>query len=551
MVGEVSLYVKVIQQRKELYNAALDDGIYTPFIVPLDLIPVIVCALAIAYSPRDNKNGLFVRWAAGLVSLAHMLWRWPHVRTIGLASGYGIGLSGFWGLVMIINLLLIHDPATDFERIEISSEDVDISCQNEVNGHPGSTALECNGNTEYLVNGKAGSSAFRKSASTTATSPDVSSDTRSVLHLSWQTRPPGGWHLLDWTMDLMTSFRLINWNVRIPIKTYIAQPPAGKPLQFSKEAKVSNINAMQRLRRSAITSFMSYYLILDILKTALITDPYWLGIAPLESSSAWPWLNQLDLMIPGATKFARLGISLIAVVSALTIIFSLNPLFFGTILPTLFGDSLPHWTRCPLEEPWMYPPQWGSMFKTLREKGLAGMWSTWWHQMFRFGISEPSRLLIAKLHLDRRGHPARFIQLAIAFGLTAGIHAFASSTTFSIVPAKPQHSFLFFISQAVGILIQTETSKMLNKRFKFSTAIRQSGNMLFVIVFLFYTGPWLADDFSRCGIWLFEPLPFSIFRGLGFGPGDVWAPWFQGSEVWNWLGLWKGTSWYESGLAIF
>lgn len=545
MVGEISLYTKVLQQRRDLYNTALDHGVYTPFILPLDLLPVISCAVAIALSPRERYKSLIVRWAAALISFAHMLWRWPQARTIGLACGYGIGLSGFWGLIMIVNLLLIHDPATDFERIEYVPESEDLSPGLHVNGHASSTARDTSEKPNGII-----SRAQRRSATQKSGHSQLVDGATVASRLRWQSRPARGRHLVDWTIDLMTSFRLINWSMRISIKTYNAQPPEGKPIQFSEKAKSSNVGAMSRLQKSAITSFLTYYIILDLLKTALMTDNYWLGLAPLDSPSAWSWLRGLEVIIPGSTKFCRLGISLTAVVSALTIIFSLNPLFFGTIIPRLFGQDIYNYTRCPLEEPWMYPPQWGSMFKTVREKGLAGMWSTWWHQMFRFGISEPSRLLIAKLQLNPRGRLARFVQLFIAFGLTAGIHAFASSTTFSIIPGKPRDPFLFFISQAVGITLQTEISRVLNSAVHFPKPIRQTGNLAFVVVFLWYIGPWLADDFARCGIWLFEPLPFSIFRGLGFGPGDVWAPWFQGSEVWNWIGLWKGKHWYDSGLAI-
>jgi len=240
-----------------------------------------------------------------------------------------------------------------------------------------------------------------------------------------------------------------------------------------------------------------------------------------------------------------------SVVAALSFIFSLNPLFFGTILPYVLGDKLYAITKSPLLEVWMYPPQWGNMFTTLCNKGLAGMWSSWWHQMFRYGISEPAKLLTEQLNIGPRSQMARAIQLFVAFGLTASIHAAASSTTFSIIPSKPWHPFIFFISQAVGIMVQTEAARRLNKTTEFPKVVRQAGNFLFVFFFLWYTGPYLSDDFARCQIWLFEPVPISIFRGLGLGPADCWFPWIQFPEGGRWLGLWKGERWYNSGIGIY
>lgn len=199
----------------------------------------------------------------------------------------------------------------------------------------------------------------------------------------------------------------------------------------------------------------------------------------------------------------------------------------------------------------MYPPQWGSMFEVLCSKGLAGMWSTWWHQMFRYGISEPSRLLIQRFDIGSRSQLGRIVQLLIAFGLTASIHAAASSTTFSVIPSRPSQPFIFFMSQAAGILVQTEASKRLNMLMNFPRAVRRFGNFGFAFIFLWFIGPYLADDFARCQIWLFEPVPISFLRGLGFGPGDCWVPWLSFSKGGRWLGWWDGGAWYRSGIGIF
>ena len=171
--------------------------------------------------------------------------------------------------------------------------------------------------------------------------------------------------------------------------------------------------------------------------------------------------------------------------------------------------------------------------------------------MFRYGISEPARLLTERLGISPRGQAGRAIQLFVGFGLTASIHAAASSTTFSITPSKPWQPFVFFVSQAVGIMIQTEAARRLNRVADLSKMVKQAGNFCFVFIWLWYTGPFLSDDFARCQIWLFEPIPISIFRGLGFGPGDCWVPWLEFSQGGRWAGLWNGGRWYNSGIGIF
>lgn len=539
-----SLYRRVLQDRQDLFNRALADGIYTPFIYPWDTLPVVFLILGVTVAPRlPSLLGRISRYTLTLSSLWYLLIRWPYVRTVGLTAGYGIGLAGFWGLIMTVILLILHDPGKDFRRIEVRRTKKERRA----------SAPSANGPESQSQNGLVRKRALPDLREASKEDEAVTGTAHGLqaYELVWQEQPREFFHLLDWSADLMTTFRGINWNTRVPIKTYVVPPPEGHPPRLSAEAQRLNEGALQRLQRSSIHNFLCYYVLTDFLKTLMMTDSYWLGLTAIDAPTPWPWLARLNQVVPYATKFCRLGISMAAVVTALTLIFSLNPLFFGTILPYLLDDKLYAITKSPLLEVWMYPPQWGNMFMTLCNKGLAGMWSTWWHQMFRYGISEPAKLLTQRLNISPRSQLGRAIQLFVAFGLTASIHAAASSTTFSIIPGRPWHPFIFFISQAVGIMVQTEVARRLNKIGEFPKIARQAGNFLFVFVFLWYTGPYLSDDFARCQIWLFEPVPISIFRGLGFGSADCWFPWYQFPEGGRWLGWWNGGRWYNSGIGMF
>jgi len=167
--------------------------------------------------------------------------------------------------------------------------------------------------------------------------------------------------------------------------------------------------------------------------------------------------------------------------------------------------------------------------------------------LFRFGFSEPSRALTQYFGLDRRSQPARLIQLGVAFALSGFIHASASFTTFSV--SKPLAGpFTFFMLQGVGIILQQQATAVFKNHLHFayrSPIIQKMSNVLFVLGWLFLTGPFVANDFARCGVWLFEPVPVSLLRGI------IWDDWWAWKNMTAWIGWYRGATWYKSGLAIY
>lgn len=205
----------------------------------------------------------------------------------------------------------------------------------------------------------------------------------------------------------------------------------------------------------------------------------------------------------------------------------------------------------------MYPPFWSPHpLSDLARSGLAAFWSRLWHQMFRFGISQPAIYLsrhIPYLRSNPRGQTARAVQLMTAFVATGSIHAMAAWTSFPPNPVgNPPRpvtgSGLFFVLQGVGILVQTAAAKALgSKSERWPLWMRQAGNVGFVVVWLWYTGPILSDDFARTGVWMFEPVPVSVFRGV---LGEGW--WCWGGRWAGLVGGWgSGVPWYRWGVAVY
>ncbi|KIW73879.1 hypothetical protein PV04_01961 [Phialophora macrospora] len=561
---DLSLYRQTLASRQHRYDASVQSGDYTPFLYPWDTLPALYLFLAVSITPRlPLRLARAFRYTAFILILLHGAYVVYHRRTLWFAGGYGIGLSGAWGAIMSGALLVCNDLGRDFKRLEtrvVRSGHGD----HQQNGSPAESTASGTGQSVDLGRRKV-AGVYTSSDSKQRSSNIHEQPATRQYRMVWQGFPYDGGlvHLIDWTVDLMTSFRGVGWKHRISTVNSIDAPIQpdraeeeyhGRIQQESKPTSISAWN-LQSFQIKAAQDFMVNYLLLDLLKTIVITDTYFLGLAPLESPTSWHWLGCLNETVPIATRLVRLSLSMAGVIVALTFIFSLNPLVFAMVLPKLVDTST--LTKAPLLEPGLYPPMWYPLSTSVMYSGLAGFWGKFWHQMFRFGISEPSRVLVKKLRLNPRGKAARVMQLLIAFSLSGSIHALGSYTTFSLQPSQPLSGpFLFFLLQALGIFLQTSAVNLMDIRLSWTKstplAVRQTVNLVFVLTWLYFTGPLLANDFARCGIWLFEPVPISPLRGLGFGPGgkdEGWWTWYQeGSRLMGW---WKGEKWWNRALAIY
>ena len=549
-------YYSILAARQDAYSEALAAGHYSPFVYPWDALGASLLFLAILVLPRIPVGYRTpAKTATAIWILYFGLQTMFKARCLGFANGYGIGLTFAWTMIITVVLLFCNDVESDFKRLEWRDvpDEERLHPNGSVNGSAtASEVLHGAGPTKRRVYGVDGP----------AVSVDVGNPARSVTKpyvLIWQSFPSSILHCVEWTADLMTTFRGVGWNWRIPTCPPFdipVQDPEGK-LQPRNTASASiatstsvSLPTVRQLQLTALRDFVAHYLILDLLKTIMITDPYFMGISDISSPSPWPFLRSLGTPTTAMSlliRFTRLVISICGVLSALTFIFSLSPLFFIGILTTLIPSQyIRRITRSPILEPSLYPPYWQST-ATVANGGLAALWSKSWHQLFRFGLSEPSRALTQYFGLDKRSQPARLLQLGVAFALSGFIHASASFTTFSV--SKPLTGpFIFFVLQGVGIVLQQQATVVAKNHLYFAyrlPIIQKMSNVVFVLGWLFLTGPFVANDFARCGVWLFEPIPVSLLRGI------IWDDWWAWKNMTAWIGWYGGATWYKSGLAIY
>lgn len=535
-----SSYREILVQREQVFRAALANGEIEPFIYPWDTVPAGILVLALLFLPYRNSG--YSKWlfqSAFLIIVLSCAAIMRRSRSVGLAGGYGIGLMCVWGIVWSAVLLIYNDPKTAFQRLERRDKREQSIAISQSNGAIDPDKLSRSSLSNRSVDGVVGGAQKRTDEDQNAEEQSQS----SAYVLFWQSYPDNLRHRFDWVVDLCTSLRGTGWNWRVQTLPGANYPSVTMPTTPPSPNRLS--------ARTAIRDVLLWYILLDIVKTVTMNDPYSWGVISITTPPPANiiYFPRLLTSTPPLLKTYRLLLVLAGVVASLTLIFSLSPLYFGIIKPRLNMDKN---TRAPLREPLLYPPFWGNFTTTVIDKGLAGWWGKWWHQMFRMGFSEPSRVLVKKLGWDPRSQRAKILQLLIAFTISGIIHAGASYTTFHRETEPLRGPFAFFFAQAFGILAEQfvfQTLGISNLMQSWPRALRRAGTLGYVLVWFYFTGPWLADDFARGGIWLFEPVPISLMRGLGFGAeGEGWWCWHGQWAMW-WSGR-EGTPWWRKGVAF-
>ncbi|KAF1967039.1 hypothetical protein BU23DRAFT_543397 [Bimuria novae-zelandiae CBS 107.79] len=510
-------------------------GEYRPLLYPWDTLGALV---VVAYMLVSHQNRPWLRKARFLVfafNLAYTVYLIRNVRAKGVASTLGVGLIAAWSTIYVLALLVCNDPQRDFMRIE------------RLEGMFGSGSREDDGVHEGVTSS---STTMRKEENGTANGVTEGREhlgpTQRHGEFAWQPYPETPFvERLDWVLDIFGNFRGTSWNWRTistapPPKSIQAQLLRNSSIQpthtFCTHPSQTHVYPTRRaLLIGNVKTLLAGYLILDIIKTLGSHDPYFWGYIDRPPA---PYLPRLITESKVLTHSLRLLLCQFAIKWALESMFALAPLFFSGLLgPTLIGARA---------EAWMYPAAWGS-YTLVLDKGLAGWWSGWWHQTFRFAFEQPSKRVIEALGWDKKAPLAKAVQLFTAFGLSGALHACGIVTCHGeTYPLSG--TMAFFLLQAAGLFVENVLCKGMRGSAVVKSMpgwVKRTLTFVYVHVWFYHTAHLLCDDFARGGVWLFEPCPVSLFRGLGFGAeGDGWLA-IEALPTW-----YRGPTWYTTGITF-
>ena len=312
---------------------------------------------------------------------------------------------------------------------------------------------------------------------------------------------------LCWALTLLISIRLSYWKIG-DSQHDKAQPP-------------SRLTRPTFLRRAASIVVYSF-LVLDSAAFIAQFDPYFIdstiGIdAPLSLTPNAPnVLSFLSIFPPrilrssiiathiyGVITFGgALGSSLIVVTNHLGL---LNDLWSPQSWPLFFGP-----------------------FSAVAERGMRGLWGTWWHQTMRYPTSIPGRRLAQALGVKNRSTLDYSLRTVSAFFFSGVIHT-------GLVPPEPQYATMpasmvrlyvamFFWVQAVAFALELLVSRIFRRispNFT-RTATAKALILTWVSIWLCLTIPIVAVALRELGYGTVYPIPISIWNGL---TGRGWLTW--------------------------
>ncbi|KAH8905115.1 hypothetical protein BR93DRAFT_999159 [Coniochaeta sp. PMI_546] len=540
---------------KAQFKADLAAGRARPLVVPLDLLGTFLIPLIYLCIPHARRPWLYrMRFAV----MALMTWlnlnMMARASSTNMAAAYATGLAAAWGTLWGMTLLIWTRPQFEAERVERRLKRKTA----EGNG----TATRQNGHANGRLVQRHSNGALSKGEDpaepqTTSAAPDetVASALSAGYEYYWQSYPSASplSTRLNWVLDHVTSFRGVGWTTGISSIPSFRRP--SKPLSESL-VELSSIPRRTKTGYARCTTRRSFlrnrlgrmataYVLLDVCTVLMLRDPYFILGPDYAPHPLPPYLSPLS---PHPLSFLRSLIALTAIISALYLVFSLDQ-----VVQFLLSHSHPSLLRLcgPRADLWQYPDTFGSFAANVLDNGLAGFWGGWWHQTFRGAFVAPTDWMVRNGYLPRdRRHPTtRLVGAAVAFVQSGVLHAAGSFTAVSRT-ARPGSPPLFFLGSLVGVGVQAGWDAVLGRvvRERCPRWVRRGVNLGFVVVWLHVTSGWFVDDLCRAGVWLYEPLPFSLLRAVGLGlPGD--------EAAWRWDGdvmprLWAGRRWWESGIAF-
>ncbi|KAI3342802.1 hypothetical protein F4824DRAFT_120323 [Ustulina deusta] len=353
---------------------------------------------------------------------------------------------------------------------------------------------------------------------------------------------------LSWAFDIVSSFRLTGWDSAPSCLPPYKPPPAIGPYQLpleygshrSKQGYGRTLSRRKLIISRWFFNVVPSYVIVDLCAALMTTDPYFL-VGPEHNH---PLPTHLASLHPVLLSLQRTVLAFMAIFFAIQYVFNFGAVVLALYCPPILGFRA---------HPWHLPSMTGSFAQVL-DRGLPGFWGAWWHQTFRAGFSAPTKWLLRHGYLpsphkngNRAGIIAPFVGAIVAFAQSALIHCAGS---YSSVPTT--HYWgppIFFALSGLGAMLQSVFSRLLRRRTeRLPRWVRRLGNLAFAALWLWATAWTLLDDFGRCGLWLWEPVPVSFARAAGLGVDRrVWRYDRDSLPRWQWG---SRDRWWETGIAI-
>lgn len=312
---------------------------------------------------------------------------------------------------------------------------------------------------------------------------------------------------ISWVMTLLVSLRLSNWKI-------------GEASHDRKQP----VKPMTRLAFFKYGLFLATqsFIILDLTSTWARQDPYFhkSGIDidddlqdVVGKPAIYSFLSQhLPPRIPRTAVLAGQAYACITQGGSLS------------VLPVVALNAVGLWPDEWSPHTW---PIFFGRFSAVSEKGLRGLWGTWWHQTNRY-LSIPGRALAQAVGISTRSTLGFMLQVVSAFFLSGIMHM-------GLIPPRPRGTSMmamemrfyiasFFWLQILGIGMELCAAN-LARRISLGRIISSIGRyctLLWVMIWLSYTLPLLAIPFREIGYWTYPVLPVSVISRLGGGDWWVW-----------------------------
>ncbi|KAJ6110074.1 hypothetical protein N7486_002309 [Penicillium sp. IBT 16267x] len=468
-------------------EALLQQGTFKPLL--LYYVVLFNCLPWVALVIPKRRGGRYFRPLVFALSLAFAIEVLRNQRALLGGNGYMIGMMVGWWLVSSTTLFVFSDVERDFQRIErVTTSETPSLNNNELDVQSGSM-LGSNGGP-------------------VSAPEDATADRQAQFR--WQSYPSKLSHRIEWCAGLLFNLRGSEWNWRAP---RLGRLPRAIHANLRSGFLANNLQAEDGVHVSAkirlskaFRTFLISYLTLDALKVIMMRDPYFRGTVVADAARPAPFL------LPCIHTF---GCSL---------------------LPLLYVS-------------WLYADIFGPFISPVLDDGLAGVWGSWWHQLFRHGFISTARWILSLLPGSWGTDPRvkRLTYILVAFSLSGFVHACGSYTQFT--ETRPLSGpFLFFFLQSMAITVEYMFKAIVLSKLSLGRTprwLQRTANGLIVFFWLLFTGPVIADDFARGGLWFMEPVPISPLRGLGLANGQGWWCW-EG----EWFKYWNDGTYWGSGIRV-